>query len=189
MTNKIEEAIRSLLKALGEDVTRPGLVDTPSRVANAWEEWVSGYRQDPSSHLKTFQEGTKGEDLGLVTVTGVPVWSMCEHHLAPFFGVAHVAYVPRGSVVGLSKFSRVVNAFSRRLQVQERLTRQVADCIMNTLQPAGVAVMLECRHMCMESRGVHSHGSRTKTTILRGVFVDDAKARSEFYSQIPVWGD
>lgn len=175
-----EDVIVRLLELIGEDPTREGLRETPKRVLKAWREgWAAGYDKDPAGVLKTFEDGAEGVDQ-MVLVRDIPVYSMCEHHLAPFFGLANVAYIPNGRVVGLSKLSRVVDMFARRLQVQERLTEQVATAIDEALRPQGVAVSVRCRHLCMESRGVSQHGHSTVTTSLRGAFRDDAQARMEF---------
>lgn len=174
-----DDVVLRLLQYIGEDVTRPGLVETPQRVMKAWRDWTEGYHIDPKELLKTFEDGAEGVD-EMVTVHDIPVWSHCEHHLAPFFGTASVAYVPNKKIIGLSKLVRVVNAFSRRLQVQERLTNQIADLLMTGLEPMGVGVSLKCRHMCMESRGVKAPNCFTTTTALRGVFKDEQETRAEF---------
>jgi GTP cyclohydrolase I len=172
-----------LLQYIGEDPKRGGLEETPRRFLKAWEEWTSGYELDPVDILKTFVDGSEGCD-ELVLVKNIPVYSHCEHHLAPFFGVAHVGYIPDKRIVGLSKLPRLVEIFARRLQVQERLTNQVADAIENVLKPIGVAVVIECRHMCMESRGIQRQGSTTITSALRGGMKDDPSARAEFMGLI-----
>lgn len=159
---------------------REGLKDTPDRVAKAWlDDWAAGYRVDVDSLLKTFEDGAEGAD-EMVIVRDIPVYSHCEHHLASIFGTATVAYIPSGKIVGLSKVNRVVKAFAQRLQVQERLTWQIADAINRNLSPVGVGVQLRCRHMCMESRGVHQQGHHTITNALMGVLKTDHMARSEF---------
>lgn len=173
------EAMRLLLRAGGEDPDREGLLETPGRFLRAWQEWTSGYAEHPADILKTFDDGAAAYD-EMVLVRDIPVYSLCEHHLAPFFGVAHVGYLPHGRIVGLSKLNRLVGAFSRRLQVQERLTTQIADTLFDALKPYGVAVMLECRHMCMESRGIRQPGAATVTSAMRGHIKDDAKSRAEF---------
>lgn len=174
-----EDIATRLIQWVGEDITRGGLVKTPERFAKAWRHWTSGYNVDPSALLKTFTDGAEGYD-EMVVLKSVPVWSQCEHHLAPFFGVAHVAYIPDKRIIGLSKISRIVDIFARRLQVQERLTNQVADALSEGLQPQGVGVILECRHTCMESRGIQQAGIVTSTCALRGVFRTDPSARAEF---------
>lgn len=171
--------IYRLLESIGEDPKREGLLETPQRVAKAWEEWAAGYGEDPAAVLKTFEDGAEGTDQ-LVLVRDIPVYSHCEHHLAPFFGVAHVGYIPNGKVVGLSKLTRLVNIYARRLQVQERLTNQIADALQDHLGPKGVGVQVRCRHLCMESRGVRTAGSETVTNALRGVLRTEAEARAEF---------
>lgn len=168
-----------LLQHIGEDPERGGLAETPARYIKAWEEWTSGYHVEPKDLLKVFEDGAEGCDQ-MVSVQNIPVWSHCEHHLAPFFGTATVAYIPDKKIVGLSKLARVVNAYARRLQVQERLTNQIADCINEVLQPVGVGVSIRCRHMCMESRGIRTPNSSTLTTALRGAMLSDSQARAEF---------
>lgn len=158
---------------------REGLQETPQRVAKAWQAWLSGYGKDPSAILKVFEDGAEGVD-EMVLVKDIPFYSHCEHHLAPFFGTATVAYIPKGKIVGLSKISRLVDMFARRLQVQERMTTQIADAIDKHLQPTGCAVLVKARHMCMESRGICQQGHHTVTSALRGVMRDDALARAEF---------
>jgi GTP cyclohydrolase I len=160
---------------------RGGLIETPLRAAKAWEEWTSGYNQDPAELLKVFEDGAEGCDQ-MVVVSDIPVYSHCEHHLAPIFGHATVGYLPSSRIVGLSKLNRLVDVFARRLQVQERMTNQIADALMTHLQPRGVGVVIKARHMCMESRGVKQNGSLTTTSSLHGVFRDDPTVRSEFFS-------
>lgn len=168
---------------VGGGPLREGLRETPARVAKAWvDEWASGYKQDGVALLKTFADGANGYD-EMVVETDIPVYSHCEHHLAPIFGVAHIGYVPRDRVVGLSKLPRIVDVYARRLQVQERLTTQIADALNAGLQPLGVAVVLECRHLCMESRGVRRRGIVTTTSKLLGV-LRDPTARAEFFSLV-----
>lgn len=175
--------VRNLLKAIGDDHTREGLQDTPDRVVKAWGEWFSGYGKNPGDLLKTFEDGAEGVD-EMVVETDIPVYSHCEHHIAPIFGVAHVAYVPEGKIVGLSKLVRLVDLYSRRLQVQERLTNDVAQALVDGLTPRGVGVVLQCRHLCMESRGVHRSGVVTTTSALRGCLKDEHDARAEFFNII-----
>lgn len=177
-------AARKMLIAIeGSSAAREGLSDTPNRFAKAWAHWTKGYEEDPASILKVFEDGGEKYDQ-MVLVRDIPVYSKCEHHLADIFGVAHVAYIPDHRIVGLSKLSRVVDIFARRLQVQERLTAQVADCLAEHLEPKGVAVMLRCRHMCMESRGICQQGHSTVTTALRGAFHFDKSAKDEFLQQV-----
>lgn len=167
----------------GEDREREGLQETPDRFAKAWEFWTKGYEEDPKDILKVFEDGAEQYDQ-MVLVRDIPVYSHCEHHLAAIFGVAHVGYIPDGKIVGLSKLNRVVDCFARRLQVQERLTDQIAGAIFGALNPHGVAVQLNCRHLCMESRGVCQQGHSTVTTSLRGVFRDDRGAKQEFLDSV-----
>jgi GTP cyclohydrolase I len=178
-TEGIEDNIIRLLQYIGEDPKRGGLLDTPKRVAKAWEHWASGYKADIPKLLKTFEDGADGCD-EMVVVKDIPFYTHCEHHMAPFFGTATIAYIPDGKIVGLSKLPRVVNAFARRLQVQERLTNQIADAIQTNLQPKGVGVVIRARHLCMESRGIQQQGHHTITSALRGVMRESAEARAEF---------
>lgn len=181
--NTIADAIHDILHQIGENPDREGLRETPDRVGQAWKYWTSGYGQDPAMILKTFEDGGEGYD-ELVFQGNIPFYSMCEHHLAPFFGVAHIAYVPDGRVVGLSKLGRLVDIYSRRLQTQERITCQVADALMTHLNPIGVAVSLVARHLCMESRGVAKVGTITTTNALRGEFKLNPDVRAEFMSLV-----
>jgi GTP cyclohydrolase I len=163
---------------VGEDPEREGLRDTPSRVARAYLEMLSGYHQDPADLFRTFEAESYDS---MVVVRDLGFRTLCEHHALPFYGVAHVAYIPNGRIIGLSKIARLVDLFSRRLQVQERLTVQIADTMVQYLDPMGVAVVLEGEHLCMASRGVRKEGSTTITSAVRGVFLDPAKgARDEF---------
>jgi GTP cyclohydrolase I len=175
----IEDNVRRLLQFVGEDPNRGGLQETPSRVAKAWQFWCSGYEVDIGKLLKTFEDGAQGVD-EMVVVKDIPFYTHCEHHMAPFFGTATIAYLPDRKIVGLSKLNRVLNAFARRLQVQERLTCQVADALMEHLKPKGAAVVIKARHLCMESRGVCQQGHHTVTSALRGIFKEDSAVRSEF---------
>ena len=168
-----------LLQFIGEDPSREGLQETPQRFLKAWKHWASGYAQDPAEILKTFEDGAEGCDQ-LILVKDIPIYSHCEHHLAAIFGVAHIGYIPNGRIVGLSKLARVADIFARRLQVQERLTNQIADTLEEHLKPLGVAVIVKARHFCMESRGVEKMGSATITSAMRGVFRENAAARAEF---------
>lgn len=162
---------------------RGGLQETPDRFLKALDTWFGGYHLDPASVLKTFEDGAQGCDQ-IIFQGNIPVWSHCEHHMAPFFGVAHIGYIPDKRILGLSKFSRLVEIFARRLQVQERLTNQVADALYEHLQPKAVGVVLECRHTCMESRGVKQAGTTTTTAALRGLFMDEPETRSEFLEYV-----
>lgn len=174
---RMEAAVRELLLAAGEDPDREGLAETPRRVAEMYREIFSGMDEDPRQHLKVFAEGTADE---MVTVRDIPLYSLCEHHLLPFTGVAHIAYLPRdGRIIGLSKLARIVNCFARRPQVQERLTSQIADFIDQELNPLGVAVVIEAEHLCMTMRGVRAAGSHTQTSALRGLMKSDARTRAE----------
>ena len=175
-------AIR-LLQYIGEDPDRGGLRETPKRFIKAWDHWSSGYGQNPKDILKVFKDGAE-KCSEMVIVRDIPVYSHCEHHLAPFFGVAHIGYIPDGSIVGLSKLSRLVDVFAKRLQVQERLTNQIADAMEEHLKPLGVAVVVNCRHLCMESRGIQRQGSSTTTSAMRGVLMDNPAARAEFMQLI-----
>jgi len=175
----IEDNIVRLLQYVGEDPTRGGLLETPARVAKAWSFWCKGYDEDPADVLKTFEDGAEGCD-EMVFVRNIPFYTHCEHHMAPFFGTATIAYLPNKRIVGLSKLSRVLDIYARRLQVQERLTAQVADALMEHLQPLGVGVVITARHLCMESRGVCKQGHDTRTSALRGLFKDEPAARAEF---------
>jgi GTP cyclohydrolase I len=178
-----EEHVRGLLAYLGEDVNREGLLETPARVVRAMSEHFSGYAQDPAEYLaKTFEE-VDGYD-ELVLVSDIELLSHCEHHMVPFVGKAHVAYIPDGRVVGLSKVARVVDVFAKRLQVQEKLTKQIADAIQRHLKPQGVAVIVQCQHFCMCYRGVKKPGSWTTTSKLHGLFLKDAAARMELFTLI-----
>jgi GTP cyclohydrolase I len=179
MDNKrIEAAVREILYAIGEDPDREGLVGTPDRIARMYEEIFSGMNEDPGKHLDVyFQEETHEE---LVLVKDIPFYSVCEHHLVPFFGKAHVAYIPKnGKLTGLSKLARVVDTIAKRPQLQERLTSTIADTIMDKLQPYGVIVVVEAEHMCMTMRGVKKSGSKTITSGVRGIFKTDSKSRAE----------
>ncbi|MEI6578035.1 MAG: GTP cyclohydrolase I FolE [Eubacteriales bacterium] len=177
---RIEAAVREILIAIGEDPEREGLVETPPRVANMYAEIFAGLSDDPNRHLKIFNEGKNEE---LVIVRDIPLFSMCEHHLIPFMGKAHIAYVPcDGRIIGLSKLARIVDCFSKRPQLQERLTAQIADFIYDGLKPQGVAVVIEAEHLCMTMRGARAAGSETQTSALRGTMRSDAKTRAEVMS-------
>lgn len=178
---RIAKAVREILSAVGEDVKREGIKDTPERVARMYAELLGGMHEDPRQHLtKVFSENYDE----IVLLRDIPFFSICEHHLMPFIGTAHVAYLPAGSVLGVSKLARVVDCFARRLQVQERLTDQIAEFIMNSLKPRGVAVVLEASHSCMTIRGIKKPGSVMVTSSLRGIFRRDPKSRSEIMSLI-----
>ncbi len=175
---RIEDAVREILLAIGEDPDRDGLRRTPIRVAQAYAEMFAGLRVNPSDVLSTSFEANHEE---MVVVRDIEVFSMCEHHLLPFHGVAHIGYIPGedGRITGLSKLARLVDVYARRPQVQERLTAQVADRLMSQLKPRGVIAVLECEHMCMSMRGIQKAGSRTVTSAVRGIFQRDAKSRAE----------
>ena len=178
-----EEAVRTLIKWAGEDVKREGLIDTPKRVVNAYTDWFSGYEEDPKEILKrTFSE-TGGYD-EVIMLKDIRIESHCEHHIAPFIGNAHVAYLPNKRVVGISKLARITNIFAKRMQVQEKLTSQIATCIQECLKPRGVAVVVEAQHECMTTRGVHMPGISMVTSKLLGKFRTDAATRREFYSML-----
>jgi GTP cyclohydrolase I len=175
---RIERAVREILEAIGEDPDRDGLLDTPARVARMYEEVCSGLREDPSEHLHRVFDADHDE---MVMVRDIPLYSLCEHHLVPFIGKAHVAYIPseNGRITGLSKLGRLVDGYARRPQVQERLTKQVADAIADTLKPRGVLVVIEAEHLCMSMRGVRKPGSSTVTSAVHGIFRENAASRSE----------
>mgnify|MGYP003562929267 CR=1 FL=1 len=172
----------SILTDLGEDPSREGLLKTPERVAKALQFLTHGYDSDPSAILKSAM--FKEDYSQMVLVKDIEIFSMCEHHMLPFFGKAHIAYIPNGHIVGLSKLPRVVDAYARRLQVQERLTNEIRDCIQHTLNPAGVAVVIECKHMCMAMRGVQKQNSLTTTSAFTGEFISNEKTRDEFLQLI-----
>ncbi len=175
---RIEKAVREILLAIGEDPDRDGLAETPARVARMYAEICSGLHEDPSAHLSTTFEADHDE---MVLVRDIPLYSVCEHHLAPFIGKAHVAYIPNddGRVIGLSKFARLVDGYSRRPQVQERLTSQVADALEASLGPKGVMVVVEAEHLCMSMRGVRKAGTTTVTSAVRGLFRTNVATREE----------
>ncbi len=177
-----EEAIRTILRLIGEDPTREGLQKTPERVYKAFLHLTKGYRQDPKEILGEALFSSTNDEM--VLVRDIEFYSLCEHHLLPIIGRAHVAYIPDGKVVGLSKIPRMVEVFARRLQIQEQMTEQIADALMQTVQPKGVGVVIQARHMCMEMRGVEKICSTTISSALRGVFKEHLKTREEFFSLI-----
>lgn len=179
----VEAAVRTLIRWAGDDPDREGLQDTPGRVARAYRTFFAGYEEDPAALLATTFEDAGGFD-DLVLVRDIRFESHCEHHLVPIIGVAHVAYLPRDRVVGISKIARVVDAFARRLQIQERLTRQIADTLVDTLQPRGVAVVIEAQHLCMTTRGVHKPGSTTLTQRWVGRFRHAPELRRDVWQGI-----
>jgi GTP cyclohydrolase IA len=179
----VAAAIRTLIEWAGDDPMREGLRDTPLRVARAWKEYAQGYNEDPARHLERVFEEVGGYD-EIVLLRDIPFQSHCEHHMAPIIGKAHIAYLPRDHVVGISKLARVLHGYARRLQVQERLTAEVADCIWNGLHPRGVAVVIEATHACMTARGVRTPGVTMTTSRMMGVFRDDERSRKEVLSLI-----
>jgi len=185
MMNKEEEfeqAITKVLELLGEDPKREGLLKTPNRVVKALKFLTEGYEQDPKEILNQALFSTSNDEM--VLVRDIEFYSMCEHHMLPIIGRAHVAYIPDGKVVGLSKIPRIVNVYARRLQIQEQMTEQIADAILETIKPKGVAVVVHARHMCMEMRGVQKINSTTVSSALRGLFKSDERTRNEFYNLI-----
>jgi GTP cyclohydrolase I len=178
---EVAEAIRTLITWAGDDPTREGLLDTPKRVARAWREYCAGYGEDPGLHLSRTFEEVGGYD-EVVLLRDIPFQSHCEHHMAPIVGKASIAYLPKNRVVGISKLARVLHGYARRLQVQERLTAEVAKCIWDNLQPHGVAVVIEATHGCMTSRGVRTPGVAMTTSRLLGCFLDDPSSRKEVMS-------
>jgi GTP cyclohydrolase I len=178
-----ESAVRTLLRWAGDDPTREGLIDTPKRVASAYEDWFSGYKEDPEEYLlRTFEEVEGYDDM--IVLKDIRFESHCEHHLAPIIGRAHVGYLPNNKVVGISKLARVVEAYARRLQVQEKMNAQIARCIQKVLEPKGVAVVIEAAHQCMTTRGVHKQGVSMVTSTMLGEFRKNPLTRREFLSVI-----
>lgn len=177
----VQEAVRTLIEWAGDDPSREGLLDTPKRVARAWKEYCLGYEEDPGVHLSRVFEEVGGYD-EIVLLKDIPFQSHCEHHMAPIIGVAHIAYLPTDFVVGISKLARVLHGYARRLQVQERLTAEVAQCIWDKLNPQGVAVVIEASHACMTARGVRTPGVGMVTSRMMGVFRDDQRSRKEVLS-------
>ncbi|MBW0145499.1 GTP cyclohydrolase I FolE [Sphingomicrobium clamense] len=174
----VAAAVRTLIEWAGDDPDREGLLDTPKRVARAWHEYARGYREDPALHLERTFEEVGGYD-EIVLLKDIPFQSHCEHHMAPIIGKASIAYLPRNKVVGISKLARVLHGFARRLQVQERLTAEVADCIWENLEPLGVAVVIEASHACMTARGVNTPGVMMTTSRMMGTFREDERSRKE----------
>lgn len=179
---EFEQAVTKILELLGEDPNREGLLKTPKRVTKALQFLTEGYHQDPKEILNEALFTTSNDEM--VLVRDIEFYSMCEHHMLPIIGRVHVAYIPDGKVVGLSKIPRIVNVFARRLQIQEQMTEQIADAILETIQPKGVAVVVHARHMCMEMRGVQKINSTTVSSALRGLFKSDERTRNEFYNLI-----
>jgi len=185
--DQAEDAVRILLRWAGEDPTREGLLDTPKRVAKAYGDWFSGYRNDPREYLaRTFEEVAGYDEL--IVLRDIEYESHCEHHMAPIIGKVHVGYLPAGKVVGISKLARVVDAYARRFQVQEKMTAQIAQCIQDVLAPRGVGVVVEGAHECMTTRGVHKRGVSMVTSKMLGAFREDARTRAEFLRFIEVGG-
>jgi len=178
----IEQSVRANLMAIGEDVGREGLLKTPKRVANALLTLTSGYEEDPVAVINSAKFVERCNKM--IVVKDIEFYSLCEHHILPFFGKAHVGYIPNGYITGLSKIPRVINIYSRRLQVQERLTKQICDCIQEALAPKGVIVVLEAQHLCMQMRGVEKQGAFTVTREYTGVFEEDATLRQDFLSMV-----
>jgi GTP cyclohydrolase I len=176
--DEVQEAVRTLIRWAGDDPAREGLLDTPARVARAWKEYAQGYAEDPSHHLSRTFEEVGGYD-EIVLLKDIPFQSHCEHHMAPIIGKAAIAYLPNERVVGISKLARVLHGFARRLQVQERLTAQVADCVWEHLKPQGVAVVIEASHACMSARGVNTPGVMMTTSRMMGAFRKDERSRRE----------
>jgi GTP cyclohydrolase I len=183
--DQAEKAIRTLLLWAGEDPDREGLAETPKRVARAYEDWFSGYREDPVRFLKSTFEEVDGYD-EMIVLRDIEFESHCEHHMAPIIGRAHVGYLPTNKVVGISKLARVVDAFARRFQVQEKMTAQIANCIRDVLNPKGVGVVIEAEHQCMTTRGIHKSGVTMVTSQMLGLFRKDARTRAEFLGMIDV---
>lgn len=179
---EFEDAVKCMMLHVGENPSREGLLKTPQRVKKAYEFIFGGYKEDPREILKSALFSSSNDEM--VLLKDIEFYSTCEHHLLPIIGRVHVAYIPDGKVVGLSKIPRVVNVFARRMQIQEQLTEQIADAIMDTIEPKGVAVVIQARHMCMEMRGVEKINSTTTSSALRGLFKKDEKTRSEFFSLI-----
>src|SRR5690348_17404566 len=183
--DQAEDAVRTLLRWAGEDPSREGLLDTPKRVAKAYRDWFSGYALDPDDYLRRTFEEVAGYD-ELIVLRDIEYESHCEHHMAPIIGKVHVGYLPDGKVVGISKLARVVDAYARRFQVQEKMTAQIADCIHDVLQPCGVGVVIVGAHECMTTRGVHKRGVSMVTSKMLGSFREDARTRMEFLQFIDV---
>jgi len=179
--SKIEELIKELLLEIGEDPSREGLLKTPERVAKSYKTLFSGYNIDPASIITVFDDEKYDE---MIVVKDIEFYSFCEHHMLPFFGKAHIGYIPNGKIVGLSKIPRIVDIFSRRLQNQERITQQVATCLMDLLQPKGVGVVLESKHLCMMARGVEKQNSSVRTSMIKGLFRERDNTRAEFLELI-----
>lgn len=176
---ELEQSVVHMLQAIGEDTQREGLKETPARVARAWRTWFGGYDKCPKDALKVFEDGGENYDQ-MIVIKDIPFYSHCEHHIAPFFGTVTIAYIPNKKIVGLSKLSRLVDVFARRLQVQERLTTQIADTIVKHMEPIGVGVIVKARHLCMESRGIAKQGHHTITSAIHGALKENPETRAEF---------
>jgi GTP cyclohydrolase IA len=185
--NQAEEAVRILLRWAGDEPRREGLLGTPARVVRAYEEWFSGYEQDPKSYLSRTFEEVAGYD-EIVALRDIPFESHCEHHLAPIIGKAHIAYLPRRRVVGISKLARLVDVYAKRLQIQEKMTAEIANCLDKVLNPHGVAVVIEATHQCMTTRGVHKSGVSMLTSRMIGVFRRQPETRAEFLASLNLQG-
>lgn len=179
--SQAEEAVRTLLRFAGEDPMREGLLETPHRVIKSYAEFFAGYQKDPKEILSTTFEEVEGYD-EMIVLRDIEFASHCEHHMVPFTGKAHIAYIPKNKVVGLSKLARLVEVYARRLQIQEKMTAQIANALSDVLQPKGVAVVIEASHMCMTMRGVQKHGAKMQTSQLTGLFKSDSRTRQEFFS-------
>lgn len=181
-STELQEIVRNMLSAIGEDPAREGLINTPKRVVKSWKELYAGYQENPGEILSTvFAEGSCDE---MVILRDIPFSSMCEHHMLPFIGHAHIAYIPAGKVVGLSKLARLTDCYAKRLQIQEKLTAEIADAIETHLKPKGTAVVVAAHHQCMSCRGIKKHGTTMVTSAMRGAFRNDNGARAEFMSLI-----
>jgi GTP cyclohydrolase I len=176
-----ELIIRQIIKAIGDNPDREGLIDTPSRVVKSWNELFSGYREDPTIHLEKTFDSTSSQ---MISINGISLVSTCEHHMLPFTGTCDIAYIPKNRVVGLSKFARLVDGFSRRLQIQERLTNEIADAIESKVECLGVAVRIQAKHSCMSLRGAKNHSASMTTTALRGIFLTGGDARQEWLASL-----
>lgn len=178
---KVKEAVRLLLEGIGEDVNREGLLETPDRIARMYEELLAGMDVEPSVHLSKTFHASNNE---MIVEKDITLYSMCEHHMLPFYGKAHIAYIPNDKVVGISKLARTVEVYARRLQIQEQLTAQIADALMENLAPKGVMVMIEAEHMCMTMRGIKKPGSKTVTYVCRGKFENDINLQNAFFNMV-----
>lgn len=184
MKKEVTEAIKTILKYIGEDPQRQGLQDTPRRVIDSWDELFSGYRQDPETLMTTFSEKNLLEDNQIVILRNIDFFSYCEHHMLPFWGKAHIGYIPTDKIIGISKLARILDVYARRLQVQERIGNQVTSAIMKFLQAEGAACIIEAQHFCTMCRGIRKQNATMTTSSLKGVFMDDFKARQELLALI-----